>query len=188
MPILNPCLNQINKYSFLVKDITTQQMYDDASIDLSSNVTAAKIVFKDYYDNTTYDINILSDWSYILGDGITINILDFPSSEMGGYDYFPDYYYNISVVYTYKGIEYTASRDIGFRAIISFITYQQLQQSDWKITLKCTCGCEKQSLEMRKFNYLRGLQLASKNCLKDQYISVLLALYKLTGTTHEYDS
>lgn len=185
MSLLNPCVRQVDEYSFIVEDATTDQAYDAAGVDLST-VTAAKIVFKDLYTNETYDIDIIANWSYLLGDGLTINIADFPDYQMGDYEYFPDYMYHVSVVYTYGGREYTAGRYVGFREKISKIVYQQLQQSDWVKELKCGCGCEKYSTTFRKFNYLQGLQIAAKNCLINQYNEILLALYKLTGTVHEY--
>ena len=185
MSLLNPCVIEIDKWSFLVKDTTTQQTYDDAGIDLTT-VTAAKLVFKNLYDDSEYEIDILSDWAYLLGDGITINVTQFPDGLMSTYDYFPDWMYEVSIVYTYNTLEYTASTTVGFRDIISHIVYQQLQQDDWKQTLGCGCGCEKYSTSLRKFDYLHGLQIASENCLINQYTTILLALYKLTGTTHEY--
>ena len=100
MSLLSPCVTEINKYSFLVKDVTTQQTYDTAGVDLTT-VTAAKIVFKNLFDSETYEIDVLSDWEYLLGDGITINIVDFPSGQMGDYTEFPDWMYEITVEYTY---------------------------------------------------------------------------------------
>ena len=185
MSLLNPCITQIDKYSFKVVDITTDQTYDTTGIDLST-VTAAKLVFKNLFDNTTYEIDILSDWAYVLADGLTINITSFPDGLMSGYDYFPDWMYQITIVYTYNSVEYSKARTVGFRTIISTIVFQQLQQSDWVKTLKCGCGCEKYSTSFRKFNFLDGLEIASANCLITQYTEILTALYKLTGTVHEY--
>jgi hypothetical protein len=187
MPLLNACTRQIDKYSFLIWDTTTQEMYDAAGIDLTSNVTAARIDFTDLRTGTTYAIDILSRWSYLLGDGITINIAtDFTGGVMGDYNYFPDWSYTIAVVYTYLGTEYTSSKTIGFRAIVSNVVYQETQQMDWNEELKCWCGCAKESLTSRKFNYLRALEKASNNCLITQYNTILLALYKITASTHEY--
>ena len=186
MAILKAQAKQIDKYSFLVWDCTTQQMYDDTGIDLTSNVTAAKIVFKDRKTGTEYEIDVLSRWSYILGDGLTLNILEFPDGMMGDYDYFPDYMYDISVVYTYTGNEYTSTKIIGFRTIISDIVIQQLQQANWLEELKCGCGCKKYASSFRKFDFLKRLGVASDLCLINEYLKILMALYKLTGTTHEY--
>ena len=187
MALLNPCTREIDKYSFLIWDTTTQEMYDAASIDLTTGVTAAVINFTDLYTGTVYSIDILSRWAYLLGDGITVNIAtDFTDGLMGTYNYFPDYSYNISVVYTHLGVEYTAGKTIGFRAIISNVVYQQLQQADWVKELKCGCGCEKYSNSFRKFDWLDKLVIASSQCLITQYNEILLSLYKLTGTTHEY--
>lgn len=187
MAILSICADQIDEYKFKVFDTTLQQAYDGASIDLTT-VTAAYLDFKDTKTGITYTLDILSDWSYVLGDGLLVNILDFPNNQMGNYDYFPDYYYEIKVRYTYNSVEYSSTKGIGFRKIISTIVYQQLQQSDWVKELKCGCGCEKYSSAFRKFDFLDKLEIASNNCLIVQYEEILLALYKLTGTTHEYAS
>lgn len=185
MSLLSPCVTEINKYSFLVKDTTTQQTYDTAGVDLTT-VTAAKIVFKNLFDGETYEIDVLSDWEYLLGDGVTINITDFPDGQMGEYTEFPDWMYKTTVEYTYDSKEYSPSRLTGFRATITNIVNQQLQQSDWVKELKCGCGCEKYSTSFRKYDWLDKLSIASYNCLINQYNEIMLALYKLTGTTHEY--
>lgn len=185
MPIANVCISEIDQYSFKVWDTTTQQMYDDAGIDLTT-VTAASLEFKDLKTNDIYTVDITSDWSYFLGDGITVNVLDFPDSQMGDYDYFPDWTYNVKVKYTYNAVEYNTSKSVGFRARISNIVYQQLQQSDWVKELKCGCGCNKYSSSFRKFDWLDKLKIASEMCLLTQYTEILTSLYKLTGTTHEY--
>ena len=184
--LLNPVITQIDKYSFLIKDSTTAQMYTEAGVDLTS-VTSASITFKKTYQpTTTYTITIGTDFQYILGDGLTINVTDFPDNKVYGEDHIPDWMYSVSVIYTYNGRSYTKMRTVGFRENISTIVYAQLQQSDWVKEL--SCGCEKYSSVMRKFNYLRGLELASRHCLIVQYQEILMALYKLTGTTHEYGS
>ncbi len=183
--ILNPCVRQISKYSFIVQDVQTEENYVSAGIDLTA-VTAAKITFKNLFTNLSYDIDIFSRWAYLLGDGVTINITDFPNFQMGIYDHFPDWSYSISVVYVLGGVTYSNTRITGFRDTISNIVYQQLQQSDWVKELRCNCGTDKYSTSLRKFNYLDGLRIASKNCLTTQYNEIVLALYKLTGTVHEY--
>lgn len=187
MPILSICASEVDEYKFKVWDTTTDQAYADSGIDLST-VTAASLLFKDLKTGTTYTIDILNDWAYVLGDGLTINILDFPNNKMGDYEYFPDWTYSITIQYTYNSVQYSSSKSIGFRHIISNIVYQQLQQSDWVKEMKCGCGCEKYSTSFRKFDYLNGLEIASNNCLLAQYTDILLALYKLTGTTHEYSN
>ena len=184
--LLNPVITQINKYSFLIKDSTTAQMYTEAGVDLST-VTSATVTFKKaYLPTTTYTITIGTDFQYILGDGLTINITDFPDNLVYDQDHIPDWMYTISVIYTYNSRDYTKTRTVGFREVISAIVFAQLQQSDWVKEL--SCGCEKYSLSMRKFNYLRGLEIASDQCLIMQYQEILMALYKITGTTHEYSS
>lgn len=182
--ILQLCVQQVDKYSFTIKDITTSEMYAGAGISLASQVTAATLQIKNLYDNSTTTINVLSKWPYILTDGATVNIVDLPNNTFGGYDYFPDYMYEFTLSYTYAGRPYSSSQSVGFRAIISSVVYQQLKQEDWKKTLGC--GCYKASLSLRKFNYLKGLQYASENCLVQDYITVLLALYKLAGEEHDY--
>lgn len=187
--LLNPSVTQINKYSFLVKDLTTDQTYAAAGVDLST-VTAATLTFKKAYQSSTESvtIDIFSDWSYVLADGLTINVTDFPNNQFNGYDYFVDWFYSISITYTYNSKSYTKTATVGFRKIINDVVIQQLQQSDWVKELKCGCGCEKYSTTWRKFDYNRLLETASANCLIVQYQELLLALYKLTGTTHEYSS
>ena len=186
MAQLNPCIVEVDKYSFKVFDVTTQQTYDASGTDLT-NVTAATLTLKNLYDDTTYTLDILDDWAYVLGDGLTINITSFTDGLMSGYTYFPDWMYEFTVSYTYNTIVYNKVRTVGFREIISTIVFQQLQQSDWVATLKCGCGCEKYSTSFRKFNFLEGLAIASENCLITQYEEILTALYKLTGTVHEYN-
>jgi len=188
MSLLSPSVSQINKYSFLVKDTTTAQAYTDAGVDLTTVTTASLVIKKAYLPDagSTYTIDISSNWAYLLGDGITINVTDLPNNLFDGYAYFPDWMYSISVVYTYNSTEYTKEVIIGFRRIIKDVVMQQLQQADWVQELKCGCGCEKYSTSFRKFNYLDGLEIASDNCLTAQYQEILLALYKLAGQTHEY--
>jgi len=186
MSILRLSVNQISRYSFLVKDNTTQQRYDDAGIDLTSGVTAATLTITNLYDSTTYDINILSDWAYILGDGITINMTDFPDNTISDYAYFPDWFYRFKVTYTYNGVEYFTTREVGFSYYIKNIVFQQIQQSDWKQTIGCGCGCEKYDTSIRKFNWLKALDIANELCLINEFNTTVLALYKLTGYTHEY--
>lgn len=188
MAIAQICIKEIDEYRFMIWDTTTQQMYDNAGIDLSSDVTAAYLDFIDLKTNTKYTINILPSWEYFLGEGITVNILDFPDNTMGDYEFFPDWSYTATVRYTYSGVEYSTRKSVGFRAKISNIVYQQLQQSDWAKEIKCGCGCEKYSTTFRKFDYLNGLEIASDNCLLAQYTDILLALYKLSGITHEYSN
>ena len=183
--ILHICANQIDRYNFKVYDTVTEQMYADTGIDMTT-VTAAKLVFTDKKTGSNYEIDIFSDWQYILSDGLTININDFPDNKMGDYDYFPDWVYDITVVYTYGGNEYSSKKCIGFRAIISNIVYQQLQQSSWVQEMKCGCGCKKYATSFRKFDFLGMLKVASENCLINEYIEILQSLYKLTATTHEY--
>ena len=185
MSILHICARQLDRYSFRVWDTVTQQRYDQTGIDLTT-VTAAKIVFKDLKTNTEYEIDILDDWYYLLGDGLDINIIQFPNMKMGDYDYFPDWMYDIKVVYTYSGTEYSSTKIIGFRTIITGIINQQLQQAEWIKELRCGCGCKKYATSFRKYDFLHLLEIASLNCLKSQYTDLLLSLYKLSGTTHEY--
>lgn len=184
--LLNPVVNQINKYSFLVTDATTQQTYDEAGVDLSTATNVVLSIQKAYNPEVTYEINVSSNLQYILDGGLTVNVNDFDGNLVFGLDHFPDWMYEVTVSYTYQGLRYNKKEVVGFRSTITDIVIQQLQQSDWVKEL--SCGCEKYSLTIRKFNYLRGLTLASENCLIMQYQEILLALYKLTGTTHEFSS
>ena len=186
MALLSICVTQINKYSFKVFDTTLQETYDTAGVDLST-VTAAKLTFKNLYDNSTYEVDILDKWSYLLDDGTLINVMDFPNMKMGDYSYFPDYMYEITVTYTYNSVSYTSVKTIGFRSIITGIINQQMQQSDWISQLKEECCSGKSATTRRKYNYLDLLSIASANCLISHYTELLLSLYKLTGTTHEYN-
>ena len=183
--LLNPCVTQNNEYSFLIKDNTTQQMYTESGVDLST-VTAASLRFKNLYDDEEYTINILTDWEYLIGDGLTINIIDFPNRKMGEWEYFPDWVYEISVIYTYNGTQYTKKQTVGFKFLISEVVFQQLMQEDWKKTLACGCNCSKVSLSARKFNYIKSLEYAMENCLVDEYTEMLQALYKLANQTHVF--
>ena len=188
MSLLNPSVTQINKYSFLIKDTTTDMTYADAGVDLTT-VTAATLTIKKAYlpdNDSTVTLDILNNWAYMLTDGITINVDDLPNNLYNGYAYFPDWMYSFTVTYTYNGTSYTKTRIIGFAKIIRNVVMQQLQQADWVNELKCSCGCEKLSLTQRKFNYLKLLTIASEECLIVQYQEILLALYKLAGQTHEY--
>jgi hypothetical protein len=188
MSLLRPSVTQIDKYSFLVKDLTTDQTYSDAGVNLAT-VAAATLTIKKAYQPTaesTHTINILPDWAFLLADGITINIADLPDALFDSLEFFPDWFYEIVITYTYNTRSYTKKTTTGFRATISDIVMQQLQQSDWVKELKCGCGCEKYSTAFRKFNYLKVLEIASDNCLIMQYQEILLALYKLSGQTHEY--
>lgn len=186
MSILRLSVSQINRYSFLVKDITTQERYDAVGVDLTTGVTAATLTVTNLYDNESYDIDILSDWAYLLDDGITVNMTDFPDNKLGNYAYFPDWFYRFKVTYTYNGVQYSASKEVGFRYYIKNVVFQQLQQSDWKQTIGCGCGCEKYNTSIRKFNWLKALEIASDLCLVNEFNTTLLALYKLTGYTHEF--
>ena len=182
MSILVLCAEQVDKYNFKVWDRTTQEAYDAAGVDLSS-VSSAKIVLKNMFDLSEYEVDILSRWSYLLGDGIIINVTDLPDSW--SVSYFPDWMYEIKVKYTYGGKDYSYIRSIGFRSIITDKVIQQLQQSDWAVEFEC--GCEKYSTSFRKFDFLNMLEVASRNCLANQYVKILKALYRLSGERHGYD-
>ena len=184
--LLNLSVTQVDRYSFIVKDTTTDETYADANVDLSLATTATLTIKNAYLPGTeSVTIDIFDNWQYLLDcTGLTINIVDLPDYKYNDLDYFPDWMYEISVTYTYNARAYTKKRIIGFRDIITDIVIQQLQQSDWVREL--SCGCEKYSTSLRKFNYLKLLEIASDNCLIMQYQELLEALYKLTGTTHEY--
>ena len=187
--LLNHYLEQVDEYSFIIKDKTTLQAYVDAGMsDISTAVTAATLVFTNTMDDSEYVINILTNWKYIFEcGGLTINIIDFPDLKVSGYKYFPDGLYKTKISYTYDGVTYNHEVYTGFKYLISRVISQQILQSDWKKELHCDCNCVKFSSSIRKFNWQIILGYASENCLYNEYKRILRALYKITGTTYEFE-
>ena len=95
--------------------------------------------------------------------------------------------YEIRIEYVYLGTTYSASTTVGFLKIIKNIVYQQMMKANWKKELACTCGCDSYNTTLRKWNYLMMLDIAAQLCLTSEYETTLLALYKLTGTDHEFE-
>jgi len=191
MSILRLCTTQIDECNFNIKNITPQQTYDDLGIDLTDgSVTAATLSFRKYNDTVanTVTIDILADWAYVFQcTGLNINITDFPELTFMGYDYFPDWMYQTIITYTYNGTEYTDTVQKGFLKRIYSVVEQQMMQANWKKELACTCGCESYTTTLRKWNYLQMLGIAENLCLINEFQTILLSLYKITGTIHEYN-
>lgn len=185
MSILKHKTTELDKYSFLVVDTTTQQEYADAGIDLSGgSVTAAILTLINTYDDSEYQIDILADWDFLLDDGITVNIADLPpDGKVSGLDFFGDYVYRTRIDYTYLGTPEEDEFTAGFRAVITNTVQQQLLAVDWKKELSCTCNCN--SVSARKLSLKTELAFAADQFLEEEYISILAALYVLTGTVNE---
>lgn len=192
MAILSHCTTQIDEYSFRIWNVTSQETYDNAGINLTNgSVSQASLRFKKVNDtdDNSQVIDITSRWNHLFdcqNTGITINISEFTDHEFLGFTYFPDWMYTTTITYTYNGVEYSDSKTVGFRSIISRILYQQLQQADWKKELACSCDCQKYSSVARKFGWLMNLRYASELCLINEYLSTLMGLYKITQTQHEF--
>lgn len=188
--LLQICSTQISEYAFSVTNTVSDQTYADAGVDLST-VTDATLFFKKVNDVEANEVSVdISDTFQYLFEtgGMTINYTDFGLDEINGVaDYFPDWMYEVRIEYVYAGNEYSASVTVGFLKIIKNIVYQQMMKSNWKKELACTCNCEPYNTTLRKWNYLMMLDIASTLCLINEYISTLQALYKLTGTDHEFE-
>lgn len=168
-------VEQVDKYSFLVKE-TLHEV---------PAVSTASVKFLNPYTAEEVTIDVAARWAEIIDNGTIINISEFPDGKMGDYDYFPDGVYNVTLEAN-DGAAYESKTTVGFSKIIQDVVAQQAIQSDWKTELNCSC--EKYSTTFRKFNYLKNLEFAANNCLWDEYQEILEALYKLTGTTYEYES
>jgi hypothetical protein len=188
--ILSICSRENSEYSFSIWNTVSIQTYQEANIDYTT-FTGATLYFKKVNDVVANEVSVAisdSDLQYLFADGgLTINFADFGEALINGFTYFPDYLYEIRIVYTYDGAEYEASTTIGFLVIIKRVVYQQMMKSNWKKELACNCGCDGYSATMRKWNYFRVMQWAAELCLVDEYINALEALYKLTGTDYEFD-
>jgi hypothetical protein len=182
------CAQQIDRYSFNIWNITSIQSYTDAGIDYTT-FTDVELCFKKVNDVEENEVCITisdADFQFAFAEGgLTIDIADFPDGEFMECTYFLDWFYELTITYTYDSTEYTASNTVGFRDIILHIVYQQMLQSNWKKELACTCTCENWSSAIRKFNYLMMMDIAAENCLVNEYLTILSALYKLTGTINE---
>lgn len=184
--LLNHYIEQIDLYSFKVKDYTSAQTYQDAGI-TDFSVTTAKIVVTNTMTGKEYEVDILTDWDHIFEcGGLTINMLDFQDMKMDAYDYFPDGVYKTRIEYTYAGIKYTDSSGKGFTGKIFGVVTGQVLASNWRKELHCDCNCKNPSSTIRKFDYLQSLTMASDHCLYDEFMTILRALYKLTEVNYEY--
>jgi len=187
--ILAICAQQIDEYSFSVWNTVTTQTYAEAGIDLFT-VTEATLFFKKVNDLAANEVSvdISDDFQYLFATGgLTINFEDFGEDLINGFDYFPDWMYEIRIEYTYSGTEYSAATTVGFLKIIRNIVNQQMMRSNWKKELSCSCGCDNYNSTLRKWNYLMMLDIAAKLCLISEWQYTLLALYKLTGTDHDFE-
>ena len=128
--ILSICGQQVNDTSFVVYNNTSQQMYDQSGINLTT-VTTATLTFSRVNavgDIVTTDIG--TTFQYLFEDGgLTIDFTDFGEDLINGYSYFPDSLYTITINYTYDGEAYSAATTVGFKSTITNIVFQQSQQS-----------------------------------------------------------
>ncbi len=186
--ILTICASQVDEYNFTVWNNTAEQQYIQSNIDLSSVVTATLYFSRvnSQGDEVTVDIGDTFSFLFTTG-GLTLNFDDFGETLINGYTYWPDSVYTITIKYVFDGILYEAATTVGFKKLISSVVYQQLQQSDWKKDVSCSCGCDSYSTTLRKWEYLYKLDIAASLCLLTQFDVILKALYKLTGQEYEFD-
>ena len=187
--ILSICAVQLDEYSFSLWNTVSTQTYTEAGIDLST-VTDATLYWKKVNDTAANEVSldISDDFQYLFEDGgLTVNFEDFGLDAIYSEEFFPDWMYEIRIEYVYLGATYSASTTVGFLKIIKNIVYQQMMKANWKKELACTCGCDSYNTTLRKWNYLMMLDIAAQLCLTSEYETTLLALYKLTGTDHEFE-
>ena len=191
--ILQTCCNQIDEYSFTVSNTVSAETYVDAGVDWTT-FTNVTLKFSKVNEETTsfLSVDISDRFEYMfqtsVQDGLlTINFSDFGVATFNGETFWPDYLYTVTVEYTYAGNEYSTSVTVGFLKIIKNIVYQQMMKSNWKKELACTCNCEPYNTTLRKWNYLMMLEIQSELCLINEYLLTLQALYKITGTDHEFE-
>ena len=186
--ILQICATQVSEYIFTVSNTVSQQTYDDAGVDWHT-FTDVTLKFQKVNDDDNYlEMDISDSYEYLFADGgLTVNFTDFGEDTFNDLAYWPDWMYEVIITYTYDGSEYTASTTVGFLKLIKNIVYQQMMKSNWKKELSCNCNCEPYNTTLRKWNYLMMLSIAAQLCLIDEYLSTLQALYKITGTDHEFE-
>ena len=190
--LLQFCANQISEYAFTVSNTVTQQTYDDAGVDWSTFTNVVLTFTKVNETTPVLELDISDSFEYMFltsaQDGkLTINFSDFGEDTFLDLEYWTDWMYTVTITYTYAGDEYSASTTVGFLKIIKNIVYQQMMKANWKKELACSCNCEPYNTTLRKWNYLMMLDIASQLCLINEYLSTLQALYKLTGTDHEFE-
>lgn len=187
--ILAICGRENDEYGFSIWNTVSQQTYDGSGIDWNTftNLTLYfGLVNGDPADEVSVDIS--SDFTYLFEEGgMEIEFADFGETLINGYSYFPDGMMSIRITYTYDREEYEASTTIGFLAIIKRVVYNQMMKSNWKKELACSCDCNGYSATLRKWNYFKMMEWAANLCLIDEYTQALEALYKLTGTTYEFE-
>lgn len=189
--ILSICASEIDETSFNVWNNLSTQTYTDSGIDLST-VTDATLYFGKVNGDDDDEVSVTltpAQFQYLFATGgLTIHFAAFGETLINGYSYFPDWMYTVRIEYVYPadGETYTASATLGFKARIQHIIYQQMLQSEWKKELACTCSCESYSTTLRKWNYLMMMEIAANLCLINEYENILLSLYKLTNTVHEF--
>jgi hypothetical protein len=191
--ILQICASQIDEYSFTVSNTVSQETYDDAVVDWAT-FTNVTLKFSKVNEETTnflsVDISDRFEYMFLTSeqDGLlTINFSDFGEETFNEFEYWPDWLYTVTVEYVYDGDEYSTSVTVGFLKIIKNIVYQQMMKSNWKKELSCSCNCEPYNTTLRKWNYLMMLEIQSELCLINEYLLTLQALYKITGTDHEFE-
>jgi hypothetical protein len=185
--ILSICCQEVNDTSFVVYNNTSQQMYTQSGIDLSSVVTATLYFSRVNNQGDEVSVDIGDTFSFLFtSGGLTINFEDFGEDLINGYDFFPDGLYTITIKYIYDGNLYEAATTVGFKKTISNIVYQQLQQSNWKKEIGCSCNCDAYNTTLRKWEFLYNLDIAAELCLLAQFDTTLKALYKLTGVEYEF--
>ena len=185
--ILQVCANQLSEYKFNVLNKVSEQTYIESNIDLGT-VTTATLILNRVNDTEKYSIDISSTFQYLRTDGgLTVNFSDFGLDEIYGQTFFPDWMWEITIEYVYDENEYSTSVTVGFLKIIKNIVYQQMIKSNWKKELACSCGCESDNTTIRKWSYLMELEVTAELCLINEYMKILRALYKLTGTDHEFE-
>lgn len=187
--ILQICSQQVDEYGFKVFNSVSVQTYANAGINLPDDATNITLSFKKVNDTitNTFTIDFNDQFPYIFtSGGAEVSFEDFGLDTINGYDYFFDWLYTVTITYTYDGVVYTASTTVGFLKIIKNIVYNQLMKSNWKKELSCnSCGCDPYSSTLRKWDFLRMLQISAELCLISEWEYTLLSLYKLTGTDHE---
>lgn len=188
--ILSLCAIQVSEYSFSVWNTTAEATYLQAGIDMPDGVTSATLFFKKVNDTEENEVSMdfTDKFPYLFTQGgIEVAFEDFGEDEINGETFWPDWMYEVRVEYVYDGEEYDAAVTVGFLKIIKNIVYQQMMQANWKKELACSCGCDPYNTTLRKWNFLMMLDIAATLCLISEYEYTLLALYKLTGTEHEFN-
>ena len=189
MSLLTICAYEVDEYEVVVKNNTSQQTYDDNSEDWNTYTDISLKITRINESTPALELDITSDFAYMFDcTGLHVNFTDFGEDTFNGYDYFVDWAYTFTVTYTYAGTEYSTSYSVGFHNLISRVVRQQAVQANWKDYLRCSCNCAKYDTVTRKMDYFYLMRCASELCLIDEWHELMLALYKLTGTTHEFDT